>query len=382
MHTARSYLHALVGGPAALPNLSEVSVLPFESVCALGHEQVVYCHDAESGLRAIIAIHDSSLGPALGGCRLYDYATEADALKDVLRLSRGMTYKAAVAGLDLGGGKSVIIGDRSIKSEALFRAFGRFIDSLGGRYITAEDMNTNVTDMDTIRRETRWVTGVNVQAGGSGDPSPVTAWGVFHGIKAALEVVYGTSEVGGRTVAIQGLGNVGYWLARYLREEGANLVFTDIDRSRIDRAITELGGSFVEGDQWYETQCDVLAPCAIGGIINSRTIPRVRAPIIAGGANNVLEDEIADSERLAEQNITYAPDYVINAGGLMSVYAELHQLPHQKAMDDARGIFDTVKNVLGKAQAEGTSSIEASNRIAQERIAAVRSTKRLWTGRV
>ena len=152
--------------------------------------------------------------------------------------------------------------------------------------------------------------------------------------------------------------------------------------SRIDRAITELGGSFVEGDQWYETQCDVLAPCAIGGIINSRTIPRVRAPIIAGGANNVLEDEIADSERLAEQNITYAPDYVINAGGLMSVYAELHQLPHQKAMDDARGIFDTVKNVLGKAQAEGTSSIEASNRIAQERIAAVRSTKRLWTGRV
>jgi len=356
--------------------------MPFESMSALGHEQVVYCHDAESGLRAIIAVHDTSLGPALGGCRLYDYNTEADALKDVLRLSRGMTYKAAVAGLDLGGGKSVIIGDRSVKSEALFRAFGRFIDSLGGRYITAEDMNTNVADMDTIRRETRWVTGVGVHAGGSGDPSPVTAWGVFHGIKASLEVVYGSADVSGRTVAIQGLGNVGYWLARYLHEEGASLVYTDIDRSRLDRAMSEFGGTVVDGEDWYGVQCDVLAPCAIGGIINARTIPQVQAPIIAGGANNVLEDEVADAERLGERSITYAPDYVINAGGLMSVYAELRELPHQKAMDDARGIFETVKSVLSKAQAEGITTIQASNRMAEERIAAVRGVKRLWTGRV
>lgn len=357
-------------------------MLPFESMSELGHEQVVYCRDAESGLRAIIAVHDTSLGPALGGCRLYDYSSEEDALRDVLRLSRGMTYKAAVAGLDLGGGKSVIIGDRGIKSEALFRAFGRFVDSLGGRYITAEDMNTNVADMDTIRRETRWVTGVGAHAGGSGDPSPVTAWGVFHGVKASLEVVYGSSSVEGRTVAIQGLGNVGYWLARYLHDEGAKLVYTDIDRSRIDRVIGEFGGTAVDGDAWYGTQCDVLAPCAIGGIINARTIPQIQAPIIAGGANNVLEDEVEDAQRLIDRNITYAPDYVINAGGLMSVYAELHKLPHQKAMDDARGIFDTVKSVLNKAQSEGISTIEASNRIAETRIASVRNVKRLWTGRL
>lgn len=357
-------------------------MLPFESMAEFGHEQVLFSQDPESGLRAIIAIHDTSLGPALGGCRLYDYANEADALRDVLRLSRGMTYKAAVAGLDLGGGKSVIIGDRGIKSEALFRAFGRFVDSLGGRYITAEDMNTNVQDMDTIRRETRWVTGVGAHTGGSGDPSPVTAWGVFHGLKASLEVVYGSPSVENRTVAIQGLGNVGYWLARYLHDEGANLIFTDIDKARLDRVMGELGGTVVSGDQYYGAQCDVLAPCAIGGIINERTIPQIRAPIIAGGANNVLEDEVRDAERLMSRNITYAPDYVINAGGLMSVYAELHNLPHQKAMDDARGIFDTVKSVLNKAQSDGLSTIEASNRIAEERIANIRSVKRLWTGRL
>lgn len=355
---------------------------PFESMSAFGHEQVVFCRDADTGLRAIIAIHDTSLGPALGGCRLYDYATEADALRDVLRLSRGMTYKAAVAGLDLGGGKSVILGDRSIKSEAMFRAFGRFVESLGGRYITAEDMNTNVQDMDTIRRETRWVTGVGAHAGGSGDPSPVTAWGVFHGLKASLEVVYGSPDVAGRTVAIQGMGNVGYWLAKYLHDEGAQMVYTDIDRARLDRVVSEFGGTVVDGDDWYGVQCDVLAPCAIGGIINERTIPRIKAPIIAGGANNVLEDEVRDGEALLERNITYAPDYVINAGGLMSVYAELNDHPHQKAMDDSRRIFDTVKAVLVKSQAEGMTSIDASNRIAEERIAAVRGVKRLWTGRL
>ncbi|MFK7927008.1 MAG: Glu/Leu/Phe/Val dehydrogenase [Myxococcota bacterium] len=355
---------------------------PFESMTEHDHEQVVFCRDAETGLRAIIAIHDTSLGPALGGCRLYDYAAESDALRDVLRLSRGMTYKAAVAGLDLGGGKSVIIGDRNIKSEALFRAFGRFVESLGGRYITAEDMNTNVQDMDTIRRETQWVTGVGAHAGGSGDPSPVTAWGVFHGLKASLEVVYGSSDVDGKTVAIQGMGNVGYWLAKYLHDEGAKMIYTDIDNARLDRVMSEFGGTVVDGDEWYGVQCDVLAPCAIGGIINSRTIPRIKAPIVAGGANNVLEEEVRDGEALVERNITYAPDYVINAGGLMSVYAELRKHPHQKAMDDSRRIFDTVKSVLVKAQADGLTSIEASNRLAEERIAAVRSVKRLWTGRL
>lgn len=355
---------------------------PFEQMTAMGHEQVVFCRDAESGLRAIIAIHDSSLGPALGGCRLYDYATEADALRDVLRLSRGMTYKAAVSGLDLGGGKSVIIGDRSIKSEALFRAFGRFIESLGGRYITAEDMNTNVQDMEMIRRETSHVTGVAPWSGGSGDPSPVTAWGVFNGLRAALEVVYGSADVSGRTVAIQGVGHVGWYLATYLHERGAKLIVTDIDQGRLDRAKSELDATIVEGDAWYSVQCDVLAPCAIGGIINSRTIPLIKAPIIAGGANNVLEDEVRDGEALLERSITCAPDYVINAGGLMSVDAELRGHPHEKAMEDAGRIFETVKAVLQKSQAEGTTPLEASNRIAEERIASVRGVKRVWNGRL
>jgi leucine dehydrogenase len=349
---------------------------------ALGHEQVVFCRDDKTGLRAIIAVHDTTLGPALGGCRLYDYPTEADALRDVLRLSRGMTYKAAVAGLDLGGGKAVIIGDRSMKSEGLFRAFGRYVDSLGGRYITAEDMNTNVQDMDMIRRETRHVTGVGDHAGGSGDPSPVTAWGVFHGIRASLEVVYGSSEVTGRTIAIQGCGNVGYWLAKYLHDAGARLLVTDIDHARLDRVVSSFGAVVIDGEDFFGAQADVLAPCAIGGIVNARTISRIQAPIIAGGANNVLEEEVRDGEALVARNITYAPDYVINAGGLMSVYAELKGHPHEKAMNDAQRIFDTVKSVLNKAQAEGRTTIDASNRIAEERISTVHHVKRVWTGRV
>jgi leucine dehydrogenase len=350
---------------------------PFEEMTALGHEQVILCRNESVGLRAIIAIHDTTLGPALGGCRLYDYASEADALRDVLRLSRGMTYKAAVAGLDLGGGKAVIIGDPSIKSEALFRAFGRHIESLGGRYITAEDMNTNVEDMNFIRRETRWATGAGTHVGGSGDPSPVTAWGVFHGIRACLEVVYGSSDLSGRRVAIQGLGNVGHNLARYLHEAGAQLLYSDINHRNIQQMLDAYGGEVVEGDDFYRADCDVLAPCAIGGIINSRTIEMVRAPIIAGGANNILEDEDADSERLGEKGITYAPDYVINAGGLLSVYAELRSWPHAKAMSDAENVFNTVKRILHKAQAESISTILASNRLAEERIEAVAAIKRL-----
>jgi leucine dehydrogenase len=352
-------------------------MVAFEEMARMGHEQVVFCRNDEVGLRAIIAIHDTTIGPALGGCRLYDYASEADALRDVLRLSRGMTYKAAVAGLDLGGGKAVIIGDPSIKNEALFRAFGRHVQSLGGRYITAEDMNTNVEDMNWIRRETGFVTGTGAHHAGSGDPSPVTAWGVFHGIRACLEVVYGSSEVSGRKIAIQGVGNVGFHLARYLRDAGARLVYSDINQRNIKRALEQFPGEVVEGDDFYRTDCDVLAPCAIGGIINKHTIPLVRAPIVAGGANNVLEDEESDSKLLMQRKITYAPDYVINAGGLMSVHAELKGHPHEKAMSDSEGIFNTVKRVLHKAQAEGISTITASNRVAEERIEAVARISRL-----
>lgn len=349
----------------------------FEEMAKLGHEQVMLCRNDSVGLRAIIAIHDTTLGPALGGCRLYDYASEADALKDVLRLARGMTYKAAVAGLDLGGGKAVIIGDPSIKNEAMFRSFGRHVESLGGRYITAEDMNTNVEDMNWIRRETKHVTGTGAHHMGSGDPSPVTAWGVFHGIRACLEVVYGSSEVAGRKVAIQGVGNVGFHLARYLHEAGAKLVYGDINHRNVKRALERFGGEVVEGDEIFTVDCDVFAPCAIGGIVNARTIGTIRAPIIGGGANNVLEDEESDSRLLGQKGITYAPDYVINAGGLMSVYAELRGWPHEKAMVDAENVFNTVKRVLHKAQAEGVSTITASNRLAEERIEAVAKVSRL-----
>lgn len=352
-------------------------MVAFEEMAKMGHEQLLFCRNDEVGLRAIIAIHDTTLGPALGGCRLYDYASEADAVRDVLRLSRGMTYKAAVAGLDLGGGKAVIIGDPSIKSEALFRAFGRHVQSIGGRYITAEDMNTNVEDMNWIRRETSYVTGTGGHLAGSGDPSPVTAWGVFHGIRACLEVVYGSADVAGRKVAIQGVGNVGYHLARYLKDAGARLVYADINQRNVKRAMEQFGGEVVEGDDIYRTDCDVLAPCAIGGIVNKATIPLVRAPIVAGGANNVLEDEEGDSKLLMQRKITYAPDYVINAGGLMSVHAELRGHPHEKAMSDAESIFNTVKRVLHKAQAEGISTIHASNRVAEERIESVARISRL-----
>ena len=347
----------------------------FEQLSAYDHEQILFCRNDDVGLRAIIAVHNTTLGPALGGCRLYDYASEADAVRDVLRLSRGMTYKAAVAGLDLGGGKSVIIGDPAMKSEAMMRAFGRHVQSLGGRYITAEDMNTSVEDMDNIRRETKWVTG---SGGGSGDPSPVTAWGVYHGIRACLEVIYGSPDVTGRTVAIQGVGNVGYYLAKYLHEGGASLLYADISQKRLSRVVEEFGGTVLEGDEFYRANCDVLAPCAIGGIVNTRTIPMIKAPIIAGGANNVFDDETRDGEALSERGITYAPDYVINAGGLINVCAELKSQSREKAMGDAAAIFNTVKRIINKAKSEGTTTIRAANKVAEERIEAVGRLKRLY----
>ncbi len=350
----------------------------FEQLSSYDHEQIVFCRDDAVGLKAIIAVHNTTLGPALGGTRMLDYPSEADAVRDVLRLSRGMTYKAAVAGLDLGGGKAVIIGDPAMKTEAMFRAFGRFVDSLGGRYVTAEDMNTTVEDMGNIRRETRWVTGSEAAHGGSGDPSPVTAWGCFHGIRACLEVTYGSPDLSGRTVAIQGVGNVGWWLAKYLHEQGAKLLYADVSGKRLSRAMEAFGGSVLEGDEFYRAECDVLAPCAIGGIINPRTIPMLRAPIIAGGANNQLDDEKRDGEALATRGINYAPDYVINAGGLINVYSELKGYGRDKAMQDAANIFDTVKRVINKAKVEGITTAMAANRVAEERIAAVHHLKRVW----
>lgn len=354
----------------------------FAELAELGHEQVVFCRDDSVGLRGIIAIHSTALGPALGGTRLYNYASEKDALHDVLRLSRGMTYKAAVAGLDLGGGKAVIWGDpTTIKSEGLFRSFGRFVDSLNGRYITAEDMNTTVEDMNYVHRETEWVTGHSAHTGGSGDPSPVTAWGCFHGIRACLEVVYGSPDVAGRTVAIQGVGAVGYHLARFLSEAGAKLLFNDISERKLARVVEEFGGRVLDDDEYWSAECDVLAPCAIGGILNARTISMIRAPIIGGAANNQLANERLDGEALEKAGITYAPDYVINAGGLINVSSELRGTSHEKAMQDAANIFNTVKAVINKAKAAGITTTEASNQLAEERIESVARLRRFHLNR-
>jgi leucine dehydrogenase len=250
------------------------------------------------------------------------------------------------------------------------------VDALSGRYITAEDMNTNVEDMNAIHRETQHVTGFGAHLGGSGDPSPVTALGVFHGIRACLDVVYGTSDVRGRKVAIQGVGNVGYNLAKYLHEGGAQIIASDINVGNLERVEKEFGATIVDGDEFFRSSCDVLAPCAIGGIINARTIDLVQAPILCGGANNILEDEQREGASLAERKITYAPDYVVNAGGLMNVYAELHGWPAEKAMADTEGIFNTVKQIVHRSQVEGVSSLTASNTIAEERIEAVGRLKR------
>jgi leucine dehydrogenase len=333
------------------------------------HEQVVFCRRDEVGLKAIIAVHDTTLGPALGGCRFYDYASEADALRDVLRLSRGMTYKAACAGLNLGGGKAVIIGNPRVeKSEGLLRAFGQFVDSLGGRYITAEDSGTSVADMDLIRQESSHVCGVSKFAGGSGDPSPVTAWGVFHGVRAAVDEVFGSPELEGRRVAVQGVGNVGMHLVRYLHEVGARTVITDVDDERLQQCADEYGSEVVGLDAIYDADVDVFAPCALGAILNSNTIPRLKAKVVAGGANNQLDDIMTHGKMLQDRGILYAPDYVINAGGLINVYAEIKRMPREKALRDAENIFHTLKRIFLLARERGITEAQASNVVAEERI--------------
>ncbi len=347
------------------------------------HEQVVFCRNDSVGLRAIIAIHDTTLGPALGGCRFYNYASEADALRDVLRLSRGMTYKAACAGLNLGGGKAVILGDpRRDKSESLLRAFGQFVDSLGGRYITAEDSGTSVADMDLIHVETTHVCGVSAFAGGSGDPSPVTAWGVFHGIRAACEQVFGTDDLAGRRVAVQGVGNVGSNLVRYLTEAGASTVICDVDEERLAQVRDAHGSTVVPLDAIYAQDVDVFAPCALGGVLNDDTIPQLKCPIIAGGSNNVLDQMARHGAMLRDRRILYAPDYVINAGGLINVYAEIQGAPREKALRDAENIFHTLKSIFRLATERGITTAEASNLVAEERIRSVGSLASFQRGGV
>jgi leucine dehydrogenase len=334
-----------------------------------GCEELVFCSDVAAGLRAIIAIHDTTLGPALGGCRMYTYATEREAVVDVLRLARGMTYKAAAAGLDLGGGKSVILGDpRTGKSGALFRSFGRYVETLGGRYIAAEDVGTSTDDIAYAGLETTHVVGKDREHGGSGDPSPFTALGVAHGIRACLEEVYGSHAVEGRTVAVQGLGHVGYHLCRLLHEEEARLIVADVNESAVKRAVTEFGATAVAPNEVTAVECDVFAPCALGAVVNDESLPNFKCSIIAGSANNVLL-EPRHGEALAERGILYAPDYIINAGGLINVAGELGGYDEERVTERVMGLQDSVRRIINLSRRDGVPPHVAADTLALERLA-------------
>ena len=347
----------------------------FDTIAEMGHEQLVVCHDRASGYRGIIAIHDTTLGPALGGTRFWSYASDEEAIVDALRLARGMTYKNAVAGLNLGGGKSVIIGDnRTPQREMLFRAHGRFVDSLGGRYVTAEDVGTSTGDMDFVHMETDYVAGL---AGASGDPSPVTAHGVFRAIQASAYQRWGSDSLEGKTVAVQGCGNVGHHLARELHRAGAKLVVTDIDPERVKRVVAETGARAVTIPEIYGQQADIFAPCALGAVINDETLAQLRVEIVAGAANNQLLDD-RHGDLLEERGILYAPDYVANAGGVINVYSELAGWSRERSLRKADEIYHTVLKVFEIARQDAIPTYQAADRLAERRIAAVRSMVKTW----
>ncbi len=337
------------------------------------HEQVSLYADPAAGYRGIIAIHNTQLGPALGGTRFWNYESDEAAFIDALRLARGMTYKAAVAGLNLGGGKSVIIGDNKLTNrEPLFRAHGRHIESMGGRYITAEDVGTGTADMEFIRAETAHVTGL---MGKSGDPSPVTAFGVYRGIMACAKHHYGSDALAGKTIAMQGVGHVGYYLAELLYNEGAKLIVTDIDPARAQRVVQEFQATAVALDAIYGQRADIFAPCAMGATINDETIPQLHVEIVAGAANNQLAEE-RHGDELEAKGIVYAPDYVINGGGLINVNAELHGWSLERAHNKAGEIYDTILRVFEIAREQRIPSYQAADRLAEQRIATVSRVRR------
>lgn len=348
----------------------------FKSMEKYDYEQVVVCQDKETGLKAIIVIHNTELGPALGGTRMWPYESEEAAFEDALRLARGMTYKNAAAGLNLGGGKAVIIGDpKKDKSEALLRAFGRFVQSLNGRYITAEDVGTSVEDMDIIYQETDYVTGVSPAFDSSGNPSPVTAYGIYVGMKAAAKEAFGSDSLEGKTVAIQGVGNVAFALCSHLYEEGANLIVTDINQEAVQRAVDSFGAKAVAPDEIYGVECDIFSPCALGAIINDETIPQLKASVVAGSANNQLKED-RHGDKLHELGIIYAPDYLINAGGVINVADELNGYNRERAMKKVEEIYTNMENVFAIARRDNIPTYVAADRMAEERIATISRARR------
>ena len=341
----------------------------FDTLAEMGHEQVMMCSDPSVGYRGILVIHSTKLGPALGGTRFWQYATDEEAITDALRLSRGMTYKNAVAGLHLGGGKSIIIGDNRTKDrEKIFRAHGRFVESLGGRYITAEDVGTNTKDMDYVHMETGHVAGL---AGKSGDPSPVTAHGVFRAVQASANRKWGSDSLEGKTVSIQGCGSVGSYLAKELHGAGAKLVVSDIDSTRAAKVVKMTGAKIVEGDAIFSVDADIFSPCALGGIINDTTIPKLKVQVVAGGANNQLLEE-RHGDELQRRGILYTPDYVANAGGVINVYGEVAGWDAQRALDKADDIYDTVLRVFDIAESQHIPTYEAADRLAEQQLAGAR----------
>jgi len=334
------------------------------------HEQIVFCHDKDTGLKAIIGIHNTVLGPALGGTRMWNYNNEWEALNDVLRLSRGMTFKSAITGLNLGGGKAVIIGDaKTQKTPELMKRFGEFVHSLSGKYITAEDVGMETEDMDLVREVTPYVTGISESKGGAGNPSPITAYGVFMGMKAAAKFKYGSDILEDKSVFVQGIGNVGEALVEHLTNEGAKVTISDINQDRLEEIKSKYGANIYNGNDIYSESMDIYAPCALGATVNDDTIYKIKANIVAGAANNQLADEVKHGQILKERGIVYAPDFLINAGGIINVYAELENYDRQEIMRKTENIYNTTLEILENADTNKVTTHSAALDIANRRIA-------------
>lgn len=341
----------------------------FGQVSFDNHEQIVFCHDKETGLKAIIGIHNTTLGPALGGTRMWNYASEWEALNDVLRLSRGMTYKSAISGLDLGGGKAVIMGDSTKdKNPELIKAFAKYVNSLGGRYITAEDVGTTTEDMDLIHTITPHVTGISQSLGGSGNPSPVTAYGVFMGLKAAVNFQFGSDDLNGKKVLVQGVGHVGELLVKQLTEHGALVQITDINQERVAEVAKKYNVQPFIGSDIYSADVDIYSPCALGATINDETIEKLKAKVIAGAANNQIAVEAVHGKRLQERGIVYAPDFLINAGGIINVFGEIANYDATEALRRTENIYNTTLEVLNCAKQHNLTSLQAAMKKAEERL--------------
>jgi leucine dehydrogenase len=340
------------------------------------HEQIVFCNDKDTGLKAIIGIHNTVLGPALGGTRMWNYNSEWDALNDVLRLSRGMTFKSAVTGLNLGGGKAVIIGNaKTDKTPELMKRFGEFVHSLSGKYITAEDVGMETSDMDLVRTVTPYVTGISEEKGGAGNPSPITAYGVFMGMKAAAKYAYGSDLLEDKVIYVEGIGNVGEALVENLSNEGAKIYIADINQERLEEVRDKYGVEIYGGSNLYAEDMDIYAPCALGATINNHTVHQLKANIIAGAANNQLADEQKHGLMLRERGIVYAPDFLINAGGIINVYAELENYDRQEIIRKTENIYNTTLEILSNAETNGITTHQAAFNVAQARIDARKKEK-------